>query len=92
MYFRGKEKNGATLPHSAQWKNSFRGKIKEMSKSNKLAPRKKFSLELLHHRLGHRYTRSLMAGYNEMFWKEIELRVDPDPFFTSLQISPRKKC
>ena len=32
-----------------------------------------------------------MAGYNANVWKEIELRVDPDPFCTPRQISSIKK-
>ena len=52
------------LPHSAQRKHDFWGEIKQMSKSKKIEPRKKIALELLHHRLGQRYTRSLMDGDN----------------------------
>ena len=62
-----------------------------MYKSNKIAPRKKVDLELLHHRLGHRYTRSLMAGDTVNFWQDIELRIYPDPFFTSCKISSMSK-
>ena len=51
------------MPHSAQRKHAFIGKIKEMSKENKLPARKKIALELLHQILGHRSTRSLLAGY-----------------------------
>ena len=36
VYFRAKEKNAVTLPHSAQRKHAFLGKIKDMSKKNKL--------------------------------------------------------
>ena len=57
VYFGAKEKNEVTLPHSAQRKYTFLGEIKEMSKTNKLPSRKKIALELLHQRLGHRYTR-----------------------------------
>ena len=32
-----------------------------------------------------------MAGYTSNVWHIIELRIDPDPFFTSFQISPMKK-
>ena len=71
MYFGDKEKNKVTLPHSAQRKHVFLGDIKQISKSNKLAPKKKFALVLLHHRLGHRYTRSLMAEDIANFWKDI---------------------
>ena len=62
-------------------------KIKEMSKKNKLPARKKIVLELLHQRLGHRSTRSLLAGDNANVWEDVELRIFPDPFFTSCQIS-----
>ena len=58
-----------------------------MSKAKKIAPRKKVDLELLHHILGHRYNRSLMAGDNENVWKDIVLKIDPDPFCTSCNIS-----
>ena len=80
MYFGAKEKNVVTLPHSAQRKHAFLGEIKEMSKTNKLPSRKKIALELLHHILGHRSTRSLLAGYTDHVWEDIELRIDPDPF------------
>ena len=33
-----------------------------------MAPRKKVALELLHHRLGHKSTRSLMAGDTANIW------------------------
>ena len=59
-----------------------------MSKSNKLAPRKKFTSGLSHHGLGRRSTRSLMAGDTYNSWKDIELRIYLDSFFTSFQISP----
>ena len=32
-----------------------------------------------------------MAGDNANIWKDIELRIDPDPFFTSRQISSMNK-
>ena len=57
VYFAAKKKNAVTLPHSAQRKHAFLGKIKDMSKKNKLPSRKKIALELLHQRLGHRPTR-----------------------------------
>ena len=62
VYFGNKEKNAVTLPHSAQQKHTSLGGIKQMSKTTKLAPRKKVALELLHHRLGHISTISLMNG------------------------------
>ena len=59
---RSREENAVTLPHSAQRKHAFAGKIKNMSKKNKFPARKKIALELLHQRLGHRSNRSLLAG------------------------------
>ena len=50
MYLGDKEKNAVTLPHSAHSKHEFLGRIKQMSKSKKIALRKKVDLELLHHR------------------------------------------
>ena len=44
MYFGAKEKNAVTLPHSAQRKHAFLGKITEKSKKNKLPARKKIYL------------------------------------------------
>ena len=68
VYFGAKENNAVTLPHNAQRKHLFIGKIKEMSKKNKLPARKRIALELLHQRLGHRYTRSLLAGDTDNAW------------------------
>ena len=62
-----------------------------MSKKNKLPARKKIALELLHQILGHRWTRSLLAGDTANVWEDVELRIDPDPFCTSCQISSMKK-
>ena len=62
-----------------------------MSKSTKVLPIKKVDLELLHHILGHGFISSLMAGDNKTFWQDIELRIDPDPFFKSCQISSMNK-
>ena len=42
---------------------------------------------MLHQRLGHRSTRSLLAGDTANVWEDVELRIDPDPFCTSCQIS-----
>ena len=67
------------------------GKIKEMSKTKKLPARKKISLELLHQRLGHRSTRSLLAGNTANTWEDIDLRIYPDPFLTSCQSSSKKR-
>ena len=68
VYFVAKENNAVTLPHSAQRKHAFLGKIMEKSKNNKLPERKKIALELLHQRLGHRSTRSLLAGDTANVW------------------------
>ena len=62
-----------------------------MSKKKKFPARKKIALELLHQRLGHRSTRSLLDGNNANVWEDIELRIDPDHFCTSCQISSMKK-
>ena len=51
-----------------------------MSKKKKSPARNKIALELLHQRLGHRYTISLLAGYTAKVWEYVELRIDPDPF------------
>ena len=91
VYFGAKEKNEVTLTHSAQRKHAFWGEIKEMSKTKKLLSRNKIALELLHQILGHRFTRSLLAGYAAHFWEDIELRINPDPFCTSCQISSVNK-
>ena len=57
-----------------------------MSKKNKYPARKKIALEL-NQILGHRSTSSLLAGDTANVWKDVELRIDPDPFCTSCQIS-----
>ena len=62
VYFGDKNKNAMTLTHIAQRKHKILVKTKEKSKSKKVVPRKKVALELLHKKLGHRYTRSLMTG------------------------------
>ena len=61
------------------------------SKKKKLPARKKTALELLYQILGHRYTRSLLAGDTANVWEDVELRIDPDPFCTSCQISSMNK-
>ena len=86
LYFMQKEKNVVTLSHSAQRKHVFLVKIKEMPKTKKLPSRKKISLELMHQRLGHRSTRSLLAGDTANVWEDIKLRIYPDPFCISCQI------
>ena len=66
MYFRAKEDNAVTLPHSALRKHAFSGKNQDVSKKN--PARKKITLEFLHQRLGHRSTRSLIAGDTANVW------------------------
>ena len=80
VYLGAKENNSVTVPHSAQRKHVFLGKIKNMSEKNKLPARKKISLELLHQRLGNISTRSLLAGDTDNVWEDVELRIDPDHF------------
>ena len=64
-----------------------------MSKRKKLPARNKIALELLHQILGHRSTRSLLAGDTAHFWEDVELRIYTDPFCTSCQIySTNKKA
>ena len=89
--FGEKYKNAVTLQHSAQRKHEFLGEIKRTSKTKKLPSRKKIALELLHQRLGHRSTKSLLAGDNPNVWEYIELIIDPDHFGTSCQISSMNK-
>ena len=91
MYFGAERKNAVTLPHSAQRKHAFLGKIKNMSKKNKFPARKKTALELLHQILGHRSTRSLLAGDTENVWEDVELIIDTDPLCKSYQISSMNK-
>ena len=91
MYFGANQKNDVTLPHSAQRKHVFIGKIMEKSKKNKLPARKKIALELLHQGLGHISTRSLLAGDTSNVWEDIEFRIDTDPFCISCQIVSMNK-
>ena len=91
VYSRAKENNAVTLLHSSQRKHAFWGEIKEMSKKNKLPARKKIALELLHQILGHRSTRSLLAGDTSNVWKDVELRIYPDTFCTLCQIYSMNK-
>ena len=79
------------MPHSAHRKHAFLVKTKEIPKKKKLPARKRIALELLHQRLGHRSTRSLLAGDVANAWEDIELRIDPDPFCASCQISSMNK-
>ena len=87
FFFNDNKHNAVKLLHSTQRKNTFLAETKEKSKSQKQIPKKKFSLELLYHRLGKISTRSLMARDTVNVWQYIELRVYPDTLFTSCQIS-----
>ena len=62
-----------------------------MSKKNKFPARKKVALELLHQILGNRSTRSLLAGDTANVWEDIEIRIYPEPFGTSCQMSSMNK-
>ena len=62
-----------------------------MEKSKKNPARKKIALGLLHQRLRHRSTRSLIAGDTANVWEDVELRIDQDPFCTSCKISSMNK-
>ena len=83
VYFGTEKDNEVTLTHSAQRKHDFIGEIKNISKKNKFPERKKIALELLHQILGHRSTRSLLAGDTANIWEDVELIIDQDPFCTS---------
>ena len=71
VYFVDKKGNTVTIPHMAQRKHAFLVKTKDMSKSNKIAPRNKGASGLLHHRFGRICTRSFIDGYTANFWKDI---------------------
>ena len=62
-----------------------------MSKARKLPARKKIALELLHQRLGHRSTISLLVGDTANVWEDIELIIHPEPFCTSCKIYSMNK-
>ena len=82
VYFGAKEDNAVTLPQSAVRKHAFVVKSMESSKKNpKINPkRKKIAPELIHQRLGHRSTRSLISGDTANVWEDAELKIDADPF------------
>ena len=90
VYFGAKEKNAVTLTHSAQRKHAYLEKIME-SHRKKLPARKKIALESLHQILGHISNRLLLYGYTENIWEDVELRIYPDHFCTSYQISSINK-
>ena len=91
VYLGAENYNMVTLPHSAQRKHTFLGKIHNVSKKNKYPARKKIALESLHQRLGQRSTISLLAGDTANVWEYVELIIDPEPFCTSCQISSMNK-
>ena len=91
VYLGEKEINAVTLPNSAQRKHAFLGEIKEIPKTKKFPSGKTIALELLHQRLGHRFTRYFLAGDTANVWEDIDLRIYPYPFFTSCQISSMNK-
>ena len=93
VYFGAKEDNAVTLPQSAVRMHAFMVKSMEsLNKNPKRNPkRNNIALELMHQRLGHRSTRSLMAVDTANVWEDAELRIDPDPFLTSCKISSMNK-
>ena len=91
VYFGAKENNAVTLPHNAKRKHAFTGKNQHMSKKNKYPARNKIALELLRQILGQGSTRSLLARDTANVWEDVELRINPDPFCTSCQISAMNK-
>ena len=62
-----------------------------MSKIKKFQSRKKIALKLLHQRLGHISTRSLLAVDASNVWGGVELRIYPDYFCTAYHISSMNK-
>ena len=68
VLFSANEQNVVTLPHSVQRKRAFLVKTMEKSKSQKKIIEGGFSLKLLHHRLRHSSTISLMDEYNANVW------------------------
>ena len=69
----------------------FWGKSRKKSKTKKLPYGQKIALELLHQLLGHISTRSFVDGDTANVWEDIELRIYPDPFCTSFQVSSMNK-
>ena len=63
----------------------------EKSKKNKLPAREKIALEVLHQRLGHKYTISFLARDTANVLEDVELRIYPYPFCTSCQIYSMNK-
>ena len=91
VYFDAEKDNAVTLLHSAHRKHAFTGKIQDVSNKNKYPARKKIALELLHQRLGHRSTRSLLSGDTANVWEDVELRIYPEHCCTSCQIYSMNK-
>ena len=89
--FGAKKNNAVTLPHNAQRKHAYLGKIRDMSKKKKLPARNRIALDFLHLRLGHRSAKPLLDGDTANVWEDIELKIDPDHFVTSYQISSMNK-
>ena len=56
-----------------------------------MAPGNKVALELLQQILVHKSTILLMARDTNNVWKDVELRIYPNPFCTSCQIYPMNK-
>ena len=46
---------------------------------------------MIHQRLGHRSTRSLLAWDNSNVWEDVEPGINPNPFCASCQISSMNK-
>ena len=69
----------------------FWGKSRRCQEQRILPARKKITLEFLHQKLGHRSTRSFLAGDTDNDWEDIELRIYPDLFCTSCQITSMNK-
>ena len=67
------------------------GENKGNVKDKEVTIQKKNALELLYQRLGHRFTRSLLSGYTDNVWEDIEIIIYPDPSCTSCQISSMNK-
>ena len=71
VLFIDNEHNAVTLLQSTQRKYEFLVKTKENRKSQNQITKNKVSLELLHQRLGNRFTRSQLAGYATKFGKKL---------------------
>ena len=89
--FGNKKKNAVNLPHSAQRKHASLVKTKEKAKSKNGHRERKLLCNYYTIYWDTISTRSLMAGYIKMFWKDIELIMDPKPFCTSCQIYSMNK-